>query len=141
MDMTPMIDLVFNLIIFFMVACDMVKAEDEDLQLPRALKTEKDEDPENRIVVNVTWSPNWKLDQVYSQIIIRKQAYNDINQLTAFLKNSADKYGKEGAGSKMRVKIRADARAEYKKIQQILVACMKAGVFKVQIGASPPFGG
>lgn len=54
LDMTPMIDMVFNLIIFFMVITDMSQRDLEYLILPKADQAIEDDgkDP-NRIVVNI----------------------------------------------------------------------------------------
>jgi hypothetical protein len=54
MNMTPMIDVVFNLIIFFMVITDMTQKDLEYLILPKASMADEDDgnDPK-RLVVNV----------------------------------------------------------------------------------------
>jgi len=53
-NLTPMIDVVFNLIIFFMVITDMTQQDLEYLILPKADEAEEDpgDDPE-RLIVNV----------------------------------------------------------------------------------------
>jgi hypothetical protein len=54
MDMTPMIDCVFLLIIFFVLVIDLSQQNLEDLILPKALYAVPDEKPpENRPVVNI----------------------------------------------------------------------------------------
>jgi biopolymer transport protein ExbD len=53
-NMTPMIDVVFNLIIFFMVITDMTQKDLEYLTLPRAEHATPDEDADpERIIINV----------------------------------------------------------------------------------------
>lgn len=56
-DMTPMIDLVFLMIIFFIVVNDMSKKELEELKLPVATEAGKDVPPPNRPILNVRWYP------------------------------------------------------------------------------------
>lgn len=56
-DMTPMIDLVFLLIIFFIVVNDMSKTELEELKLPIAMEAGKDVPPPSRPILNVRWYP------------------------------------------------------------------------------------
>lgn len=53
-NLTPMIDVVFNLIIFFMVITDMTQKDLEYLVLPRASEAAEDpgDDPE-RLIVNI----------------------------------------------------------------------------------------
>jgi biopolymer transport protein ExbD len=54
MDMTPMIDCVFLLMIFFVLVIDLSQTELEDLILPKAqYAVPDDKPPENRPVVNV----------------------------------------------------------------------------------------
>lgn len=57
MDMTPMIDLVFLMIIFFIVVNDMSKKELEEMKLPVATMAGKDVPPPNRPILNVRWYP------------------------------------------------------------------------------------
>lgn len=56
-DMTPMIDLTFLLIIFFIIVNDMSKKELEDLKLPVAKMAGHDEPPKTRPILNVRWFP------------------------------------------------------------------------------------
>ena len=55
MDMTPMIDVVFLLIIFFMIITDLSQQELEELELPNATVAVEDKpDPEsNRPILNI----------------------------------------------------------------------------------------
>lgn len=56
-DMTPMIDLTFLMIIFFIVVNDMSKTELEELKLPIAMEAGKDVPPPGRPILNVRWFP------------------------------------------------------------------------------------
>ena len=56
-DMTPMIDMTFLLIIFFIIVNDMSHKDLEELKLPIAMEAGHDEPPENRPVLNVRWFP------------------------------------------------------------------------------------
>ena len=55
MDMTPMIDITFQLIIFFLVANDLTRKETGDLELPKAIYGEEDKATEKdpRIIINI----------------------------------------------------------------------------------------
>ena len=54
MDMTPMIDCVFLLMIFFVLVIDLSQKNLEDLILPRAVFMEPDDEPpEGRPIINV----------------------------------------------------------------------------------------
>jgi biopolymer transport protein ExbD len=56
-DMTPMIDMTFLLIIFFIIVNDMSKKELEDLKLPVAKMAGHDDPPKTRPILNVRWFP------------------------------------------------------------------------------------
>lgn len=56
-DMTPMIDLTFLMIIFFIVVNDMSKTELEEMKLPIAMEAGKDVPPPGRPILNVRWFP------------------------------------------------------------------------------------
>ena len=54
MDMTPMIDCVFLLMIFFVLVIDLSQKSLEDLILPRAeFQQPDDQPPDNRPIINV----------------------------------------------------------------------------------------
>ena len=61
MNMTPMIDVVFLLIIFFMIITDMTQKDLEELQLPTAIYAVPDKpDPDElRPIVNVPIDGTW----------------------------------------------------------------------------------
>ena len=59
MDMTPMIDCVFLLMIFFVLVIDLSQQDLEDLILPKARFVEPDDSPPDlRPVVNITQGGN-----------------------------------------------------------------------------------
>lgn len=140
-DLTPMIDCVFLLIIFFMCVTEMAKTEFEQLTLPKANKSIDDKDvPKDRQVINVTYSIV-NNNEVMSNIIIRKVLYNEPEKLVAFLKTKAEKAGRDEKGiSRISVKIRADGRVAYQQVQRVMVSCMKAGISRISFGAEPKKG-
>ena len=56
MNMTPMIDIVFQLIIFFMIVIDMSQKDLEALELPMSKTAVEDEPEEGRLYVNINRS-------------------------------------------------------------------------------------
>ena len=133
MNMTPMIDVVFLLIIFFMVVTELVKLDIEPVTLPFASKAKEDSDPPNdRIIVNVKakgvdhgtiWVNHKLLSPAEFQIKLRDQAIRSGN-------DAEDR-------PKVSVKIRGDKDVEWKYIQNIMVACMRERVLRVSFGAKP----
>jgi len=71
MDMTPMIDCVFLLMIFFVLVIDLSQQELEDLILPKAEYAVPDEDPpEQRPIINITQR---------GEMIYKRNTYYDPN--------------------------------------------------------------
>jgi len=129
MGMTSMIDIVFLLIFFFMVVTDMSNMEIESVALPFALKAAEDTDKEDRIIINVTDKGK-----------IRHMRRNKTEaELGALLKKAADRAGRDQEDNLpiISCKIRADSSAEYKFIQQVMVQCMRAYIWKLSFGARP----
>ena len=65
LNMTPMIDVVFNLIIFFMIVTDMSQKELEQLTLPNSTEAVEDtgDDSERRVIINIVKKNKETFDQ------------------------------------------------------------------------------
>ena len=133
-DMTPMIDIVFQLIIFFMIVIDLSQQDLEDLVLPMSKTAMEDEAEEGRLYVNV----NRK-----GEYIMKRQALT-LNDLETQLKLLVDKprpnnlpvRDKMGLAERP-ILIRADMVSEFKHIQKIMYICGKEGlkIWKVNLAA------
>ena len=148
MNMTPMIDVVFLLIIFFMIITDMSQADLEDLQLPVAQEADPDKpDPsEVRPVLNIRQD---------GTIISKREPYydpensDDYKKLTTYLFDRAAAMPKEPlnkdnpAGPKVpggHLLIRADKNTPFKFIQKIMEICGNEQIklWKLQLAAGEP---
>jgi biopolymer transport protein ExbD len=71
LSMTPMIDIVFNLVIFFLIVTDLTQKELENLVLPNAQKAKEDKaaEDEERVIINLV--ENEKEPGTYKAIIKR----------------------------------------------------------------------
>jgi len=119
-NMTPMIDVVFLLIIFFLVSSHLVKQENRmNLNLSRARAgREAVDDKSPRIVINVradgtTWITG---SQIASQDIAPRLRRE-----------------KKRLGDAMKVRIRGDRAVPYRFIEPILVQCTKAGIWDFNV--------
>lgn len=128
MNMTPMIDVVFQLIIFFMLVSEFQNMEMEQITLPFALEAkEETEQQQNRIIINVN-------DK--GEIRLMRRKYTS-EQLRALLIESAKKSPKDADGlPTLAVKVRADAACEYKYVQDVIVQCMRAYIWRLSFGAN-----
>jgi biopolymer transport protein ExbD len=139
MNMTPMIDIVFQLIIFLMVANDMSRKEIEDLNLPQArfATEDKGEKEKYRIIVNLL--RNEKKNQPDLKVKGRDM---DLVQFQQFLKPEADR-NREPDGpkaSELYVLIRADKSSRWQDVQWVIQACCDPGirVYKLQFATEDP---
>ena len=132
LNMTPMIDIVFQLIIFFMVVSELATLDLERLTLPFANKTdtEKVAGVSTTVTINVTRK---------GEIKIKRTLYTD-EQLRDFIKLEAELAGHESAGppkiSRLQVLIRADRDSKYEGVQRVLDACQRYGVYKTSVAST-----
>jgi biopolymer transport protein ExbD len=142
MDMTPMIDVVFQLIIFFVLITDMTQSELEELKLPVAKNAVQDKpDPSIvRPVLNIL--PDGTMIQK------KRELYNpekgDLTEVERYLADQARLMPQEldkALGVKLPdnpLLIRADKNTEFKNIQKVMEICGKKGIqiWKLQLAAS-----
>ncbi len=138
MNMTPMIDVVFNLIIFFMIVTDMTQQELEAIVLPLAHAAVEDKpDPkERRIIVNVTKD---------GKVVIKRKEYfiepGKLPSLQQYLREAAKQSPKDEQGLPEKpILIRADQETEFWHVQEIMEICGQQGIqiWKVNIACSQP---
>jgi biopolymer transport protein ExbD len=126
LKMTPMIDIVFLLIIFFMCVTEMSKLEIESLTLPEAMMSHP-EGPGNRLTVNVMDDGSYKV----SGRLYRPRALERLIAARALREVDVD------GRSELAVRIRADAGVPYKYVQRVMMGCRKAKVWQLSFGVAP----
>jgi biopolymer transport protein ExbD len=138
MNMTPMIDVVFLLIIFFMVVVDLSQQELEDLVLPMADMAQKDENPEEkRMIINITRKGHYVVKRKD-----RGMVDDAINEIRAHLTSWVNFFGskeREADGCFSRpILIRADKQTEFKYIQKIMFICGEPAlkIYKIELACS-----
>lgn len=113
-DLTPMIDVVFLLIIFFLVSSHLARRETRlALDLPQATTGQADDDPSPRLTINIAADGELLLGALPI----------DAPQLAARLTEA-----KNAQAEPLRVRLRGDERAPYAAIEPALAACAAAGV-------------
>jgi len=142
MDMTPMIDVVFQLIIFFVLITDMTQSELEELKLPVARNAIEDK-PDPRVVrpvLNIL--PNGTMINKKKELYLPEE--DDMTEMERFLANQSalmpKKYD-EGVKADLPdnpLLIRADKNTEFKYIQKVMEVCGKKGIqiWKLQLAAA-----
>ena len=139
MNMTPMIDIVFQLIIFLMLANDLSRKEIEDLELPEAIHASEDKgDKEKyRIIVNLLKNEG---DQLPTLKV--KGMEMNLDTFKQFLRPEADR-NREPDGpkaSELYVLVRADTHSRWQDVQWVMQACAdpQIRVYKLQFATTKP---
>ena len=124
-NMTPMIDVVFLLIIFFLVSSHLAKQEAQmELPLPVARSGSTPDDLENRrVTVNVREN---------GHLLLAGKPIRP-SQLQQRLQDAAGV-----AGGELEVRIRSDRNVAYGKVEPILIACARAGIWDVTFAVYRP---
>lgn len=116
-DMSPMIDLVFLLLIFFMIASTMITYQKDDrVRIPIALDSEVPNTFANRIVFNVLMDGS-VADEMGATVTLEQ-----VEQLVTQAK--AQTPG-------LKLHLRADAKARHDKVQDVIAASGRGGVSNV----------
>ncbi len=123
MNMTPMIDVVFLLIIFFLVSSHLAQQETQlELNLPTALTGDESiETATERVTINL------KADGV----VLLGAGEASLSELATRLA-----YERDRADLPIEVRIRADQTIDFGAVKPVLVACAKAGVWDVSFAVT-----
>jgi biopolymer transport protein ExbD len=111
-DMSPMIDMVFLLLIFFIVASQIID-EKPKVEVPSAAYGKVPEDTTGRLMISVTKEEKY--------FIGSDPEPKDIEQIKETIALWLD------ADPKLRILIRADGDVKYKVNEEITVACAEVG--------------
>jgi len=124
-NMTPMIDIIFQLIIFFMTATQLVRIEAEDLALPEAGEGEQ--------VSQLTTGPVVVNVHEDGRIVISHQTVRP-----AGLGPALAEHLKQRAPADRSVVIRGDRNAAWEKITTVLQACAGSRIGRVRVAVVEP---
>jgi biopolymer transport protein ExbD len=126
-NMTPMVDVIFQLIIFFMVGTKFAEMERNiSLQVPQVSEVKALTPAPERRVINVYRDGRVALDR---QMV-------SLDQLTGRLAQARQEYADLG------VLVRGDAEGAFQNVASVLGACRQAGVsnlgISVRLAEKPP---
>lgn len=123
MDMTPMIDVVFQLIIFFVVTLKMTTDVNPDIVL---------EDGKNGVTLTQDNMPPSTLEielDRRGRISIHNATMSE-SMLATIIKNRINRHGNE-----FPVLIRADRRTQHEKVRKVMDICTATGIWKLSFVA------
>lgn len=123
LNMTPMVDVVFNLLVFFLLGSTYLYEERElAVELPRVQAASPLTEAPEDIVVNV---------RADGTIIARNKPYT-LSQLETMLKEARENYPDQS------VAIRGDKATRYEHVAQVIAACRLAGVSRLDCLVEEP---
>ena len=129
-DMTPMIDVTFLLLIFFVIVSTLTRMETEaEVELPAADQAQVDDTIDvTQLVINV--------EEDGDIFIIGQQCTED--QVSAILANEAKKSKGPDGFSERSIVVRGHEKVEYSRIQWLMKQCLENGIWKLRLAALAP---
>ena len=114
--MTPMIDMVFLLLVFFMTVSTLAQSDHfEELDLPMSASSKVPENLSNRGVVSLDAE-----GKIYLGAQVRT-----LSQMQALVRESI------ASNPELRIHVRADEATSYEAIKKVLRACAEVGAHEV----------
>ena len=140
MNMTPMIDIVFQILIFFMVVTEFANQTLEEVKLPEAPNAEEMlRTP--RLVINIRMDKNIADDaEIGSQaeVLINRKKYSIARKAPSgmkSLKSFLTAYVEALDGGEPEVQVRADARVHFSHVQRVIYIVSRCQIAKVSFAA------
>jgi len=159
-NLIPTIDVMFLLLLFFMLGADMSQRELEDVVLPQASEVQEDtnlQGEEGTTTVNVHHrhtSADFSCsvhaggrvcrEENHWGVAIRAKEYTSGTmraQLEEEAKLALEDQADPATGkflSRRRVMVRADRMAPYGLVQKVIEICGLVGLYKIEVGAEQP---
>ena len=130
-DMTPMIDCVFQLLIFFMVCATMSKVDQTpEVVLPIAPKAAIPDDLRGRGVVNIV-PLGTPVGAGATSEDLPFIIYGQVTDEPGLVKAISERRATE---PELRIYMRVDRNAEFKTVKRAIRACANAGIFDIIFG-------
>ena len=128
-NMTPMIDVVFLLIIFFLVSSHLAQQEVQtelDLPLAETGQETTEEDNVRRVVLNVLPPVDGRAKVTVGG---RELDVAEATELIRFERGRSDE--------PLEIRLRVDRQTVYEAVEPLMVACAREGVWKVTFAVTP----
>ncbi|MBG7607148.1 MAG: biopolymer transporter ExbD [Verrucomicrobia bacterium] len=123
MQLAPMIDIVFLLLIFFIVTWQFTKSETElSVSVPTAQEGAEPERQMSEIVINILGDGKIRIEGTTV----------DLEQLLVKLAPIATAFENQP------VRIRGDGGVEYQRIVEVIDTCQKAGIWNISFATQRP---
>jgi hypothetical protein len=164
-NLIPMIDIMFLLLLFFMLSADMTQRELEEVKLPVADKAKQDDkakenevfstvnvthgeiacpanDPDNKVPGGCKDLDHW-VTKVYGREYDNKNwggLKEELNTLAHQVGEKEEGSGEGGKGyySKRHISLRCDANTPFRHVQMVIQNCAEVGLYKIEVSAEKP---
>lgn len=158
-NLIPMVDIMFLLLLFFMLGADMTQREQADLVLPTASEIKEDdkvksEDPTTTVNIQhsdagegkcpINASGGYCRAEGHWAIVIRGREVPRValkEQLQAEADEALEPEVDKDAGVRLsarKIIIRADRAAPYGDVNKIIEVAGQVGIYKIEVGAAVP---
>jgi len=126
-NMTPLIDIIFLLIIFLMTVQEFSRLELEEVDLPTASEARVRAQPPQRLVINV---------RADGQLVVANEEM-DRARVWNLLRAERDRLREAGREADLTVIVRADGGVPYEHVQDLMSAAASLNIWRVTVAAAP----
>jgi len=128
LNLTSMLDVIFLLIIFFILVTNFAAADLPDLEVPDPERSEARKSEEGARVVNIVPHPSRPSEARHVLIAGQRFAVRDREAITEWLR--AERERRDG---QLVVDLRADARLEFDAVEPVMMAITDAGIAEINL--------
>ncbi len=126
-ELTPLIDVVFLLLIFFMVSTSFVQNQALNVDLPQA---NGDAQPNEDLIINVVVQQNGRYE-IEGSIVVDTSLQGLAKTLQAVVEKNAARR------TSLPVVISADATATHQSVVRVMDACAQVGLTQISLATQP----
>ena len=126
-ELTPLIDVVFLLLIFFMVSTSFVQNQALNVDLPQA---NGDAQPNQDLIINVVVQQNGRYE-IEGSIVVDTSLQGLAKTLQAVVEKNAARR------TSLPVVISADATATHQSVVRVMDACAQVGLTQISLATQP----
>jgi len=132
-NLIPLIDMLFNFILFFMCVTEMAKADKAKVDLPVASKADKDDLTPGRMIVNIMKN---------GDIITFGRTVNNAELETMLALEASVSLTTDPASGQLlpmrAIILRVDEATKYEHVQNVMSACVRHKLWRVAFAAKDP---
>ncbi len=131
-DMAPMIDMVFLLLVFFMVSSHLQSEEFIEMEIPKAAAAKVPEERSGRMVISIVYNQD---PAVKSQLFIGSTSMDE-DALKEYLTQANDEYmATDGNGERLKLFLRAHVAEDHKEVRRVMRIAAESGILDILFAA------